>query len=181
MWGACLLALATACTSRGGIDDEGFQAVRVSFLEHRVPPPIIAAVSAALMWVLARLSPDLTYRYPGRMWWAAALAIAGIAIMLAGVTAFAKAKTTVNPLQPAAATSIVTTGIYRWTRNPMYLGMLIVLIGWLQFLANPLALISVALFVLYIDRLQIRPEEHALKARFGSAYEAYLSDVRRWL
>jgi protein-S-isoprenylcysteine O-methyltransferase Ste14 len=83
--------------------------------------------------------------------------------------------------QPAAASSLVTGGIYRWTRNPMYLGMALALAGWGLYLGNFGALALVGLFVMYIDRYQIDPEERALTARFGDAFAAYRRRVRRWL
>ena len=76
---------------------------------------------------------------------------------------------------------MVSTGIYRVTRNPMYLGLSLVLVAWAVFLSSAWALLGVAAFVLYMDRLQIAPEERALSKLFGSEYTAYRAKVRRWL
>jgi protein-S-isoprenylcysteine O-methyltransferase Ste14 len=84
-------------------------------------------------------------------------------------------------LKPETSTSLVASGLYRWTRNPMYLGFLTVLLGLGVFLSNPLALAPIPLFVLYMTRFQIRPEEKALEARFGADFAAYKSRVRRWI
>ena len=105
----------------------------------------------------------------------------GIVTAAAGVLAFRRARTTVDPLHLDKSTAIVSTGIYRITRNPMYLGMLLAVVGWALFLANPVTLAGPVLFVLYMNRFQIRPEERALAERFGQPYRAYFSGVRRWL
>jgi protein-S-isoprenylcysteine O-methyltransferase Ste14 len=105
----------------------------------------------------------------------------GLAIALSAVAWFRRARTTVNPLAPETVSSLVTSGIYRVTRNPMYLGLLFALLAWAVLLANPIALIFLPLFVLYMNRFQIGPEETALEARFGSEFLSYKAGVRRWL
>jgi protein-S-isoprenylcysteine O-methyltransferase Ste14 len=87
----------------------------------------------------------------------------------------------VNPLQPDAASSLVSGGVYRWTRNPMYLGMALVLLAWAVYLSSIAALAVLPLFIVYINRFQIEPEERALEARFGAQFERYRKAVRRWL
>ena len=84
-------------------------------------------------------------------------------------------------MQPAKTTSLVAGGVYRFTRNPMYLGLLLVLAGWAVFLSNALAFALLPAFIAYIGRFQIAPEERALAAKFGTEYEAYRTEVRRWL
>jgi protein-S-isoprenylcysteine O-methyltransferase Ste14 len=100
---------------------------------------------------------------------------------LLGVVSFRRAGTTVNPLQPEATSALVVSGIYRRTRNPMYLGMLLVLLGWAVLLAHALGFALAAAFVPLMNRLQIGPEERTLTATFGPAFAAYQSAVRRWL
>lgn len=104
-----------------------------------------------------------------------------LAIVVAGVIEFHRARTTVNPLRPEAASAFVVSGIYRVTRNPMYVGMAIVLLAWAIYLSHPLSLLGVVAFVAYIQRYQIAPEEKALRALFPGAFEAYSREVRRWL
>jgi protein-S-isoprenylcysteine O-methyltransferase Ste14 len=133
------------------------------------------------MWGLRAAAPGLTADYPGRMAIAVVIAALGIAAAAAGVLAFRRARTTVNPLDLEKSTAVVSTGIYRFSRNPMYLGMLLVLVAWAVFLANPVTLAGPSLFVLYVNRFQIRPEERALMQRFGEPYRVYLGRVRRWL
>ena len=150
-------------------------------LELKVPPLIVVAIAALLMWAVARAAPRLTLTYPGRAFVAAALLIAGIAVVVMGVRAFHRASTTVDPRFPDKASHIVSSGIYRFTRNPMYLGMLVVLTAWMAWLSNVGAIVILALFALYITRWQIVPEERALAEKFGAEYEVYCKSVRRWV
>jgi protein-S-isoprenylcysteine O-methyltransferase Ste14 len=150
-------------------------------LELKIPPVALGLCLGAAMWGSARLSPALDFALPGGRILAAGLAVVGLVAGLLGVFSFRRAKTTVNPLQPETASHLVVSGIYRWTRNPMYLGMLLVLLGWALFLANALALVFPAAFVLLMNRLQIRPEERVLASMFGAGFADYQSRVRRWL
>jgi protein-S-isoprenylcysteine O-methyltransferase Ste14 len=84
-------------------------------------------------------------------------------------------------MTPDAASAVVTGGVFRWSRNPMYLGMLVALAGWAAYLSNALAALLLPAFVAYLNRFQIRPEEQALLARFGPAYSEYMAAVRRWI
>ena len=156
------------------------------WLEHRIPPPLIDLACAALMWWLAGLLPQAQLWPRGGSWlvWVVALSLAliGGLIALAGVREFARARTTVNPLAPQRASTLVTGGIYRYTRNPMYLGMLLVLIGWGVWLGNAVALLAGPLLaVLVLNALQIAPEERVMRERFGDDYARYAARVRRWL
>jgi protein-S-isoprenylcysteine O-methyltransferase Ste14 len=153
----------------------------VQGLEHRIPPPILAVVVAAAIWGLSKLVPGIEASSMSRALAALPVVLVGGYCTFSGVRSFGRAKTTVNPLKPDAASSLVRTGIYRVTRNPMYLGLALILLGWTIYLASPWALALVAGFVLYIDRLQIRPEERALSTLFGAEYEDYKARVRRWL
>jgi len=133
------------------------------------------------MWLTSSLGPRVVVPFGVRVGVALALGVIGLSISISGIRSFRRAKTTINPSKPSAASSLVTSGVYRYTRNPMYLGLLVTLVGWAMFLSNPLALLAVPLFVLYINRLQINPEERVLSALFGAEYAAYKEKVRRWL
>jgi len=148
-------------------------------LENRVPPPVVGACVGALMLGAAWALPVFAMRVPWLL--AAVLGAAGVLVSVIGVLQFRRARTTVNPLKPAEASTLVTGGIYRWTRNPMYLGMALALAGWGLYLGNFGALALVGVFVMYIDRYQIDPEERALMGRFGDEFAAYRRRVRRWL
>jgi protein-S-isoprenylcysteine O-methyltransferase Ste14 len=94
---------------------------------------------------------------------------------------FLRARTTINPLKPGNASALVAGGIYRFTRNPMNLGLATLLLAWTIYLGNIAALAGVLLFILYMNRFQIAPEERALQARFGAEFDAYCARVRRWI
>lgn len=153
----------------------------MTFLEHRIPPPIVGLLCGTAMWFAS--VPASSFATGGGIRAGLAILVCGLgfAVMLAGVVSFRRARTTVNPLKPESATALVTGGVYRYTRNPMYLGMLLVLLGWAVFLASPAALAGPVAFALYIQRFQIRPEERALEALFGEAFVQYRSRVRAWL
>lgn len=150
-------------------------------LELKVPPPVVALVLALAMWAVSRLT--LTFEVDASLRIAVAISIAliGGAFSAAGITAFRRAQTTLNPMKPETASSLVTSGIYRVTRNPMYVGLLFVLVGWAAFLCAPWALAGPVVFVAYMTRFQIAPEEKALMSAFGEAYASYNARVRRWL
>ncbi len=152
----------------------------MKFLELRVPPVAVAAVAAGLMWIIAWALPDATLALPGRVPATVLAALTGVVVAVAGVVEFRRAQTTVNPLRPDAASSLVRGGIYKMTRNPMYLGLALVLLGWGIFLANPVSLAVLFAFVGYLNRFQIIPEEKALESRFGEAFAAYRKAVARW-
>lgn len=150
-------------------------------LELQVPPVIVVALSAFAMWVLARALPPGPLGADTRLLLAAGLALAGAAFALAGIREFRKARTTVNPLQPEQAASMVTSGVYRYTRNPMYLGMLFLLVAWGTWLGRAAPFVVLPAFVLYMNRFQIGPEERALERRFGPRFGDYAGRVRRWI
>ncbi len=152
-----------------------------SSLELKLPPVLVVAVAALLMWVIAWALPALEPTLPGRVPAAIIAAAAGALLSLAGVVEFRRSRTTVNPLKPDTASSLVSGGIYRVTRNPMYLGFALALLGWGVFLANPASLAMLFPFVVCMNRFQIVPEEKALETLFGAAFAAYRSKVRRWL
>lgn len=150
-------------------------------LELKIPPPAVAGTIAGLMWGISRTTPLLDLSSTVRLATTATIALAGLGIGLAGIIAFRRARTTVNPMKPETTSSLVYSGIYRATRNPMYVGVLFVLLAWAVFLSSAWALLGPLAFVLYINRFQIAPEERVLLAKFGSDYTAYKSKVRRWL
>ena len=153
----------------------------VRSLDTRIPPPIVAALICAAMWWLSPASPMLQLPAGVRVVVALAIASVGGLVALGAGIRFRRANTTVNPLKPQAASSLVTAGIYRYTRNPMYLGLLFLLVAWAVVLSSPFALLGPVAFVSYISRFQIGPEERVLAALFGAEYAAYQSGVRRWL
>ena len=150
-------------------------------LELRLLPPVVVALWAALMALLSWVWPALSFALPARLPLAIGIAALGFGLGGAGIVAFRKAQTTFNPVRPDKASCIVAHGVFRYTRNPMYLGMLLALIAWDLFLAHPLPFAALPLFVAYMTRFQIIPEERHLREKFGAPYDAYLKTVRRWM
>lgn len=153
----------------------------MSWLDHKIPPPVIALACAGLAWAMARYTPAFAYPLPGRLPIAALLVLSGFALDMGGILVFRNAKTTISPLSPEKSTCIVQGGPYKFTRNPMYVGLAIFLLAYCVYLANPISLFSVLAFVAYITRFQIIPEERLLLSRFGQPYASYTRSVRRWL
>lgn len=150
-------------------------------LELKIPPVAVALITATGMWCTARAVPGFDVAFPGHDVVAGTVAAAGGLIALSGVAAFIRAGTTVNPMKPGSSSALVQSGIYSVTRNPMYLGVLLVLLGWAMYLANVLTLLFLPGFVWYMNRYQIEPEERALTSLFGPEFTAYAARVRRWL
>ena len=150
-------------------------------LELKIPPPAVAALMAVAMWGISALAPLVEAPAIVRVVAAVLITLAGGVFSIAGIVSFRVARTTINPMKPEATTSLVCSGIYRLTRNPMYVGLFFVLVAWAVFLSSAWALLVPVAFVLYMNRFQIAPEERVLSAMFGTEYSAYKSTVRRWL
>jgi protein-S-isoprenylcysteine O-methyltransferase Ste14 len=150
-------------------------------LENRIPPPIVLILSLMIMRLLAEIESANSFDFELKLWLASLLVLIGLALMLAGVARFRKAQTTIDPLDPEKAKHLVVAGVFRLSRNPMYLGMALIAIAWAIYLANPWSFIGVLGFVLFINRFQITPEERAMDNLFGDQYAKYKATVRRWL
>jgi len=153
----------------------------MSKLELKIPPVLVTVVFALLMWLVSKLLPGITTPIMLRVGGVIALIIVGAFFSISGVVSFRTAKTSVNPLTPDACSSLVSSGIYKKTRNPMYVGFLFFLIGWGLYLSNLFSLALCAGFFLYMNRFQIQTEEETLKSLFGEDFLTYKSQVRRWL
>ncbi len=150
-------------------------------LELKVPPVALVLSMAALMWLASWAMPAFGLMFPAHELFSVSVAVAGVVISGLGIASFRRARTTVNPMKPDSTSSLVVSGIYRLTRNPMYLGFLLVLLGWAIFLSNALAFLFLPAFIFYMNRFQIGPEEKALNSLFGQQFVAYTGRVRRWL
>ena len=153
----------------------------MQWLELKIPPLLVLLVFAAAMLGLSYALPGLSLPLIGGSAGALALAFVGAFVAGAGVVAFRQQHTTVNPLTPGASSSVVSSGVYRFSRNPMYLGFLLALAGWAIYLSNIAAALLLPAFVAYMSQYQIKPEERALLAKFGPQFAQYMSHVRRWI
>ena len=153
----------------------------LAILELKIPPLVIIIVSAAVMYACAVTIPHDTFM-PSELRIALA-SVAGIvaaAVVVTALAAFRRHQTTMNPLNPDSTTALVTTGIYAYSKNPMYLSMLIALMGWGFFLGQLSVAVGLVLYVVVITRLQIAPEERILRCKFGDTYSNYLNTSHRW-
>ncbi len=150
-------------------------------LEQKIPPLALLAICAFCMFLTNQLYTGLNLSYSFNLIALLIFSLIGIAFALAGVVTFKIHKTTVNPINTENVSTLVNSGIYKHTRNPMYVGMLCFLIGYVVYLANPLNVVFVVLFVLYLNKYQIIPEEVFLEKLFGNDFTAYKRVVRRWL
>jgi len=150
-------------------------------LELKIPPVAVFVVTGAAMWALDRWLSAASLVLPGAAVLALLLAIVGTGFGVSALVRFRQHDTTFHPGKPGEASAMVTTGVYRLTRNPMYLALACLLAAWAFRLGNLAALLCVPLFMAYITRFQIMPEERALAALFGDSYRHYQSEVRRWI
>ena len=155
----------------------------MSALDTRIPPPLVAAVCAGLMWLIAQAltAPAVSLSGAVRGGLIGVLVCAAVVVAVSAAWHFRQSRTTINPHTPDATSTLVTGGVYRWTRNPMYLGLALLLAAWGVYLLSLWSLLGVAGFVVYLNRFQIGPEEQALHARFGETFVAYCASVRRWI
>lgn len=150
-------------------------------LELRIPPLLVTLLFACVMTGAAYATSSLSVEAAALRWLGGMTVLIGIAVCVGGVVAFRIARTTVDPTRPEKASALVRGGIYRWTRNPMYLGFFLVLVGLALLLGSWIALVLAVGFIPYMNRFQIEPEERALSGLFGAEFEAFRHDVRRWL
>ena len=150
-------------------------------LELKIPPVAVVFIVALLMWFTSRFITVLPYSFVGQDFIAWGIYVLGAFCSLLGVYQFRKAQTTVDPRYPEQVSSLVRAGIYRYSRNPMYLGFLLILLGWAIQLSELLSFVYLPLFVAYMNRFQIIPEERFIASKFGADFIDYQSSVRRWL
>jgi protein-S-isoprenylcysteine O-methyltransferase Ste14 len=149
-------------------------------IKTRIPPPVYALATAGVMWLVARFAPAarvIVMPWNNVGWGLIAM---GLGIDLYSVILFIRTRTTVNPMQVHRANRLIVTGLYRISRNPMYLGLVLALSGWGVLLGNPLTLLFVWALARTLVVVQITPEEEALRERFGEAYLRYSRRVNRW-
>ncbi len=149
-------------------------------MKPRIPPPLIWLLAAILMWSLDRWMPLARLLLSPWTWLALLPAGIGIGVIYDANRRFRRAQTTINPLEPQLASSLVMDGIYRVSRNPMYLGLTLLLMAWGLWLGTLSPWTMVVLFPIVIFGLQIVPEEQALEKLFGESYVEYRNRVSRW-
>lgn len=152
----------------------------MKFLELKIPPVIVVIIIAGLMLLTAPLVPQVSFS-PLPIWIALIIAGLGICFPVIAAFSFRRVATTVHPNHPDQTSQLVTTGVYRITRNPMYLGFALMLLAWGLYLGNMAALFGLPIFMFYMNQFQIKPEERILKQKFGQQFKEYLNRTHRWL
>ncbi|MDB9926658.1 isoprenylcysteine carboxylmethyltransferase family protein [Hyphomicrobiales bacterium] len=151
-------------------------------MKTKIPPPLVALI-VMLLTFLSRDYLDIFYLHPHlqRTLFLLFLVI-GVSVIFLATRQFKISKTTVNPLKPETASSLVTSGIFRRTRNPMYLGLTSLLISFSIYFSSVFGIIIyLPLFISYITIFQIIPEEDAMNKLFSNDYKSYCLKVRRWI
>lgn len=153
----------------------------MQFLELRVPPVLVVFILAVTMGLVTWLLPILEFSLPGKWWFAVGFCLLGGWIILLAAQRIIKARTTLDPRRPEKSRRLVIQGPYRYSRNPIYVGLLFILLGLAVLLANVGAFIILPVYTIYMSRYQIQPEERFMRQKFGKDYKIYVTRVRRWL
>ena len=133
------------------------------------------------MWLIAAQLPILELPATTLRWFSYVLCLMGLSLLIPSIFSFKKFNTTINPTRPEQGSQLISSGVYRISRNPIYLGFFLLLIGWGLWLANAMALLISILFPILMTQFQIIPEERALETLFGDEYVTYRQKVRRWV
>ncbi|NJB71993.1 protein-S-isoprenylcysteine O-methyltransferase Ste14 [Saonia flava] len=149
-------------------------------MKLKIPPVIIVLLFGTVMYLLARFLPVGNFDFFGKHYLMLGLLVLAMLLALTSLIQFYRSKTTVNPISPSKVSTLVTNGIFQYSRNPMYLALLLVLLVWGLWLGNAFNTIVAAGFVYYMNAFQIKPEEEVLSNLFGSEYKQYCTLVRRW-
>lgn len=149
-------------------------------MKLKIPPAIVLMLFGVLMYLLDSLLPFGEFDFFGRKLLIRGLCIAAIVLMSTALVKFFRARTTLDPSLRTKSSVLVTSGIYNFSRNPMYLSLLLLLLAWGLWLGNAFNTLVAALFVAYMNRFQIKPEEAALGRLFGQEFQKYCIQVRRW-
>ena len=147
----------------------------------KTPPAVQLLISSFLMWIISIYADNVRFIFKYNIELASLCLIISGTIIVFGIAAFRKAETTVNPLHPDKASSLVAMGIYQYTRNPMYFGLLLILLSIGFYLQNLASMFVLPLYVWFISKYQIIPEEVALQKVFGQDYKDYQDNIRRWI
>ena len=156
--------------------------MQMSKLELKIHPPVILVSCGVFAWLIS-ITAATPFDFPKNVTtpFAIITIITGLILAASAIFKFRRAETTIDPTKPGDSSVLVTSGVFRFTRNPMYLALLLILVGWVVFLGNFAGFLVPPIFIMYISRFQIRPEERFLVSKFGAAYSGYCSEVKRWI
>lgn len=149
--------------------------------ELLIPPPIISVIVMIIQYAMYKLFPICSFYWVGNNIVSTVLILIGLSLAVTGIITFKKHSTTTKPTQPELSSKIVSSGVYKISRNPMYLGILFGLLGIGFYFGNIISILTPLLFFIYITQFQIKPEERILKKKFVEDYRKYISSTRRWI
>jgi len=150
-------------------------------MELKIPPPVYMLFFFLIMWGFSEVAPVQRFESYFLMVLGVLLGAAGLLCILWAGGLFFRSNTTVNPFTPDKSSQLVVHGLYRYTRNPMYFGLLLMLIGWALYLGAVSAFFVLPFFIFTLNFFQVKPEERALERLFGDEYRTYKNKVRRWI
>ena len=149
-------------------------------MKLKIPPLVVTFIFGLFMYLLATYLPVGYFDFFGRYYLMFVLLFLAFLIGVVSLVQFFSSKTSVDPRTPSKVSKLVTGGLYQYSRNPMYLAMLLLLLSWGLYLGNAFNTLLAAGFVYYMNTFQIMPEEEALASMFGKDYQKYCVMVRRW-
>jgi len=150
-------------------------------MKLKIPPVVQFLIAAIALWLIDWQFPQFAVSFVGQRALSGALGLLGLSLGVIAIAGFRRAKTTVHPMDPSQASTLVITGLYKITRNPMYLGLLLILSAISIRLGNPLNVGVLIFFIWFMTEFQIKAEEESLREKFGEDYSAYCKKVRRWI
>ena len=150
-------------------------------MKLKIPPVIVFFIALGIVFGVHYLLKGYSYSFLYQTLLSRIFLGMGVMVVFSGIISFRMKGTTVDPLNPEKASSLVQSGIYKYTRNPMYLGMALVLMGGIVRVGNPIGLLAIVFFFWFMTKFQIKPEEAALRKIFGAEYEEFCNKVRRWV
>ena len=148
-------------------------------MNNKIPPPIVTLAFGLMIYFSRNIFPDIN----NIIFYVLSLffIILGPFILISAVRSFKAEQTTINPININNASSLVISGVFKYSRNPMYLGMVLILLA-LSFRFNLVGgILFTSIFIMYITKFQIIPEEAAMKSIFGEDFNKYKNKTRRWI
>ncbi len=159
--------------------DDKYIILKMINIRTKFPPPLVALTFGFLINYTKNIFPKIEIK--NEIIFGSFMIIIGLIIILSAIILFKKYQTTITPLNPSNATKLITDGIYKFSRNPMYLGLLLMLMGISIILNLTGGVLLIPLFILYLNLFQIIPEENAMVDLFKDEFIDYKKNVRRWI
>ena len=148
-------------------------------MKTRIPPPLVTLIFGFIIFLTKNIFPKI--KISNNIAFGSLFILIGILIASSSIILFKRYRTAITPINPKSATKLITGGIYKFSRNPMYFSLLLLLIG-ISIMTNPIGgFIFIPIFILYLNLFQILPEEKAMTDLFKDEFLEYKNSVRRWI